>query len=509
VAITVLTTPGKTFGSTELVDNDKLNQLGQPTFVITGTLASSDISNSAITATNVRADSYVYATSSFATPKYTLVWNPGTNVPASLSDGLEVCFKASNDNTGATTVDVGVGGAITIKKNKSEDLIAGDIVANQIVLLRYDTAAGVFQMQSHVSLPDSWRGTTAGTAPAYTVTLTPPGTALTPALTISVLQGRPIFLKVHAAGTGGDKLTVTLGTTAFAQKNLVKSFNQPTIVGDLQVNQQIVVVYDSTADAFQLINPTAFVQSGPVVADGRNIILRSNSSNPTYQVDVTADSLVLQHTTSAQTYLQVQSVSRTINFDSTGVDGLDTGIGPGSLLATWYYLFIISDGTNTRGYASLTATPTLPAGYVYRALLGCVFNKTAATNDLTLFIQSNRETFIAQGTIVSAAGTIAAATVTGAAATAFGNLVPPIAKKWRGLFAVTTANQSAIWIAPASNRVGNVYMLLNSAGTNTVDGATYFGGCPFELPLTITQSFYYQISSTGSGTSLFVTGFTI
>ena len=161
MAITVVTTPGKTFGSTETIDNDKLNQLGQPTFVISGTVATTDIAAGAVTSAKTTADAFNFATSSFSAGNYTLTFSPGS-APTSLSNGLEVCFKASNDCTGATTIDVGVGGLKTVLKQKTEALVIGDIVANQMVLCRYDTTAAGWQMQSVGAIPDVFRATTAG-----------------------------------------------------------------------------------------------------------------------------------------------------------------------------------------------------------------------------------------------------------------------------------------------------------------------------------------------------------
>ena len=47
-------------------------------------------------------------------------------------------FKANTANTGACTLNVNAKGAITIKKNVTQDLETGDILANQIVTVIYD-----------------------------------------------------------------------------------------------------------------------------------------------------------------------------------------------------------------------------------------------------------------------------------------------------------------------------------------------------------------------------------
>lgn len=79
--------------------------------------------------------------------------------------GMEVSFKAGTANTGACTLNVNGLGAKTIKKDVSTDLATGDILANQIVTVKYDGTN--FQM---VSLSSGLATTTsATTAKLYTV----------------------------------------------------------------------------------------------------------------------------------------------------------------------------------------------------------------------------------------------------------------------------------------------------------------------------------------------------
>lgn len=52
--------------------------------------------------------------------------------------GMTFKFKANTANTGACTLNVNGLGAKTIKKNVSDDLSTGDILANQLVIVTYD-----------------------------------------------------------------------------------------------------------------------------------------------------------------------------------------------------------------------------------------------------------------------------------------------------------------------------------------------------------------------------------
>lgn len=64
----------------------------------------------------------------------------GTYVFQALASGLITAFKASGDNTGAATINVDSLGAKAIRRQGDSALSAGDIVADGIYLLRYDTA---------------------------------------------------------------------------------------------------------------------------------------------------------------------------------------------------------------------------------------------------------------------------------------------------------------------------------------------------------------------------------
>lgn len=64
------------------------------------------------------------------------------------TDGLVFMFRANHTNSGAATLDVNAIGEKDIKKNHSEDLDAGDIQQNQLVLVAYQSTDDVFEMLS-------------------------------------------------------------------------------------------------------------------------------------------------------------------------------------------------------------------------------------------------------------------------------------------------------------------------------------------------------------------------
>lgn len=80
------------------------------------------------------ADAYVLSTS-------ILIQNP-----TAYYDGMEVFFKPDNDNTGASTVNVATIGAVDIVRQDGTALAAGDLLAGEFALLRYDSITGDFHL---------------------------------------------------------------------------------------------------------------------------------------------------------------------------------------------------------------------------------------------------------------------------------------------------------------------------------------------------------------------------
>lgn len=522
MSITVTVTPGKQFGSSETVTNDKLNQLGQPTFVITGTVATSDLSSGAVTAAKTTADAYNFATATWAAvagfDEYTLSFSPGTG-PTSLVNGLEVWWLVPADNTQAngTKVDVGGGGGKKgLLKKIHIPLVIGDLIAGQIIGMRYNTATpaptstGSWELITEPLLPDTFRITTAGTAPNYTGTISTPAGANS--ITLTQLQGRPIILKMHADGAGADNLQLTIGTAAaLGNKSIRKNFNQATGALDLRQNQEVIVVYDSSSDTFQMqgqVGNPSFL-GGPV-AEGRNIAVFNDAGTPLSKVGITADEVILKPTTGGPTYYLATAVSLTLDIGGTvsAPLGLDTGAEAAS---TWYYVWLIYNGTAVSGVFSVSSgAPTLAgalAGYKWAAMIGCVRND--AGSNFTTFIQYGRTNYQNESIIFTNKGASALAAIGGAELTVFQGFVPPIAKSWFGYADSVSNNSSVIQLQADSNRLGQVVIQLNSSGTSITDnGVTNFGGSQFELPIKVAQSFNYATAvAAATPVRLFCTGF--
>ena len=117
---------------------------GSPATPTFRSLVSADLPSGLATQTGVQDESYTYAADSGAANAYVVTLSP---VPAALVAGLEVCFKAANANTGASTLNLnGLGAKNIYKLNGSTALASGDIGAGQIVTVVYD--GSYWQMQS-------------------------------------------------------------------------------------------------------------------------------------------------------------------------------------------------------------------------------------------------------------------------------------------------------------------------------------------------------------------------
>lgn len=120
------------------------------------------------------------------------------------------------------------------------------------------------------------------------------------------------------------------------------------------------------------------------------LTLANNTGTPNTQVDV-APGQCADDTNSA---MLVSKTTLTINFGTTGANGLDAG----SLAnATWYKTFLIgkTDGT-VAGFASTSLSPTLPSGYTLKRYLGQV--KTDGSAHILAFKQFGDE-FLLSATV--------------------------------------------------------------------------------------------------------------
>lgn len=116
-----------------------------------------------------------------------------------------------------------------------------------------------------------------------------------------------------------------------------------------------------------------------VIAAHNNLVITRTSATV---IRVQADELLLEDT-SGNIY-KASSVDENITITTSGISGLDATDTEGA--DTWYYLFILYNGTNVNGFMSDSLTPTFPSGYTYSAYVGVARNDSSS--DLLNFRQT-------------------------------------------------------------------------------------------------------------------------
>lgn len=216
-----------------------------------------------------------------------------------------------------------------------------------------------------------------------------------------------------------------------------------------------------------------------------NLKTFNNTTTPNSKMDITADEVVVKNSSGYAVCLS--SVSETVDITVSGASGLDTGSEASS---TWYYIYIIWDGTNVNALLSTSATaPTMPSGYTYKKLVGAVYNNGS----------SNFYTTKSFGNMVHISPVFA---LNGAGVTTLGSLsltacVPAIAVRCGGnTYTISNINSGTL-IAADSTPTYKRYYCLEAAGTITIDG--FFPGMEWSMPLFTSQTIWRKNQNTSGG----------
>jgi hypothetical protein len=173
--------------------------------------------------------------------------------------GGHFAFKAGAGltNTGACTINIDAIGAKDVKRQDGTDPVAGDITAGEIYKILYDGTNLVLLNPSWVGIETRiqsgafiWGGTSAGTANAQTLTLSPAITAY--------VAGQTFRFLVGTSNTGATTLNVNaVGAKAIQVQGAA------CVGGELVANNIAEVVYDGTQ--FQLLSqpPLAYYSVMP------------------------------------------------------------------------------------------------------------------------------------------------------------------------------------------------------------------------------------------------------
>lgn len=234
----------------------------------------------------------------------------------------------------------------------------------------------------------------------------------------------------------------------------------------------------------------------------------NNSGTPNTQLDVAASVVVMADTSNIT--VTATSVSITINAGTTGANGIDTGALGAN---TWYYVWLISDGTTTAGLLSLSSTaPTMPVGYTYKVRLS-EFRTGSSSTFLRLQTRGNFTQYkvVAASTtpnlpiMSSASVAVGSTTIPTWVSVSTSNYVPPTANRIK-LMAGTITGSAAIMIAP-----NNSYGAINSSSnppyaySNVIGGAV---GSSVNGDILLESTNVYWAASTGGDVYMLAIGWT-
>lgn len=155
--------------------------------------------------------------------------------------------------------------------------------------------------------------------------------------------------------------------------------------------------------------------------------LANSATGTNANVSSLIDEIIIEDSTNLNKTLR--NVSLTINTSVTGVNGIDTG---STVASTWYSVWVIYNPTTstTAGLVSLSATtPTIPAGYTYKARIGWIRTDATANKYPLNFIQKNRNVqyVIQAATNLTAVRVMASGNATWPSAVSLTNFVPTTA----------------------------------------------------------------------------------
>jgi len=499
----ITATPGKVFQSDEKVDNDKLNLLGQPTITIDGGLELEEMEFGAW---------FVAANDGSTANTYVGKLADERQDVASLVEGLVVVFKipATLSSTGASTFrlkasDGTVIGTATIKW-RGRDIRRNELVAGRYYEFRYNAADTVWQLTGEGlvepadALPGAYAyGTdSSSSATAWALTFDPAPTSLA--------QGLIVRCVAPVANTGALTLQVkdgagnNVGGAVAVQKVDSGGIMAALAGGEIRAGVPIELMYVTTSGGRWLL----LTEPGPVIGSGSvGLVVKNNGGAPNTVMDISADELVVRNSRGDGRVLT--SVSVSANIATSGANGLDTGAAAND---TWYYLWVIWNAGTTAALLSTSSTsPTMPAGYTHKALVGAVRRNGSSAFVSTLIV--GRECYQAPAVIFTAKAAVGGATyeaLGGADLTAFQAAVPPIAKGATGVLGSSDgAATGGCAMAVAADASGLGETMVNIPANGYSFNGSYAAG-PFRVPLKTAQQVYWMNYDTEVQARLVVNG---
>lgn len=253
-----------------------------------------------------------------------------------------------------------------------------------------DTDAVTLRQANAAYLPDTASSITnayLAAAPVATLKGTGPGSESSSA-TITMTIASPCVVTwaghgfsagqaVKPTTSGTLPAGITAGRIYYVVSPTTNTFQLAETIGGTPINTSgsqsgthVGYAYATTAERDVTANEIApMIQPGlSFVPFATGVTIKNNASFPSTQISVSARDAYMAK--SGIGNVIHSSVSLTINLSTTGANALDAGSISSS---TWYYLYLISDGSTVAGLASTSASaPTLPAGYLYFLRIGAM-----------------------------------------------------------------------------------------------------------------------------------------
>lgn len=393
--------------------------------------------------------------------------------------GQTFYWIASGVNTTNVTVDINGVGAKALTKNGAIALVAADIPSGMLIGAIYDGTQ--FQLIAKGAV--TGKGADIASASPFVVGTDGDyfiGTGTTGFSTFTVAVNRHFFIEFSGI------LTMTHGAGTL---DLPGQANITTAAGD------VGEFFSTAADVVTCVNYTKAVWTdeqigGNVLAAHEGLVCKYVTTT-TSDIDIDAVKLT---DSSGNTY-RAESVNLTVNITNSGANGLDTGSEASD---TWYYQYVIYDGSTVAGLLSVSATsPTMPSGYTYKALVSAVYNDASSSFDNFYQVGNYVNTIL---TTVVNTGSLDTPTSVDLSAT-----IPVNAKKVFGYFSVDEA---------ASTGAARLQLWSNSGGTRglqevaraSTSGAGSPVSAPFRVIVETAQTLWYQVTSTADDGDVHISG---
>lgn len=421
----------------------------------------------------------------------------------SLTAGNQIVFIAGFANTSTTQFNVNGTGLKDVFRRTPGGVGAlngGEIRAGDIVVATYDGTQ--YQLNTVASQVGGF-GTSTTISSGSTVDLS-----------LALNHNALISGTTTVASFGSSTSTFLPVYKLKFNASLTITYNATTMIlpgaGDIttQANDTATAQYLGQGNwqitDYAPANGTSTVSNTPLCG-ATGFLAQNNAGTPNTSYDMSADTAVMVNTTGAAKTVSAPSI--TINATVNGANGLDVG---SLAAATWYYGWLINNGTTTSGLLSLSTTaPTMPSGYTYKCFLSAIrtapgaatFQRIRQTGAYGHFVVASAGTTALPSIIQNASGSTTVPTWT--SVTSATSFVPVPATRIQ--MVLSGVGAQAAMVAP-NNNYGAVTSLTNpppcTVGTNSA-GANANTLCDLEIE---SQSPVFYYAGSGPGTGVFAYG---